>query len=429
MSQSSPYHGFELPSGTRVRVAEMPWMESVSAGVWAGVGGRHDPARLSGLAHFAEHMVFQGTKRRTARRLNTEVESVGGSMDAYTSEDHTAFFVRGPAEHFPRFADVLFDLYQHSIFNPDTVKKEREVIAEEIAMYREQPNQHVEDLLCRTVWPRHPLGLPIAGDEKSLERIEAESLKEHARKYFGAANSVISIAGRVEVKQVRELLGKVLPEGLAKDSRPPSRPFKLKAARRPSVVSETRDLDQVQLALAFHAPGRKSRALPALRLLNVILGENTSSRLWSELREKRGLCYDSGSDITSLEETGLLHIYAGVDPDKLERVFAIIFKTLKSLAEKAVSPAALKAAVEYSIGSSRMAMESVSHRMTIMAESELFYGHAVDVEGMHARLRGVTPEQVRKVAAEILRPGRLTVALVGPETDHAMIKESAMRIL
>lgn len=423
------YHRFELPSGTRVRIAEMPWMESVSAGVWAGVGGRHDPARLSGLAHFAEHMVFQGTPRRTARRLNTDVESVGGSMDAYTSEDHTAFYVRGPAEHFARFSDVLFDLYQNSLFDAGTVIKEREVIAEELAMYREQPNQHVEDLLCRTVWPKHPLGLPIAGTEKSLERIHSEALKTHAGKYFGAGNSVISIAGRVEAAQVRELFGKILPAGLPPDVRPPHKPFRLRAARRPSIVSETRDLDQVQLAMAFHAPSRNSSALPALRLLNVILGENTSSRLWSELREKRGLCYDSGSDITSLEETGLLHLYAGVDPDKLGRVLDIIFKTLRNLAEKAVSPAALRAAAEYAIGSSRMAMESTSHQMTMMAESELFHGRVISLEAMHARLRAVTAEQIRRTAAAIFRPGRLTVALVGPETSHKDVEAAALKWL
>lgn len=423
------YHRFELSSGTRVRIAEMPWMESVSAGVWAGVGGRHDPARLSGLAHFAEHMVFQGTPRRTARRLNTDVESIGGSMDAYTSEDHTAFYVRGPAEHFARFSDVLFDLYQNSLFDAGTVIKEREVISEEIAMYREQPNQHVEDLLCRTVWPKHPLGLPIAGTEKSLERIHSAALKNHAGKYFGAGNSVISIAGRVEAAQVREILGKILPAGLPPDVRPPKKLFRLRAARRPSIVSETRDLDQVQLALAFHAPGRNSHALPALRLLNVILGENTSSRLWAELREKRGLCYDSGSDITSLEETGLLHLYAGVDPDKLGRVLDITFKILRSLAEKAVSPATLRAAAEYSIGSSRMAMESTSHQMTMMAESELLFGRMISPDAMHARLRAVTAEQIRRTAAAIFRPGRLTVALVGPETSHSDVEAAALKWL
>lgn len=419
------YHLFNLPGGTPVCVAEMPWMESVSTGLWAGVGGRHDPARLTGLAHFAEHMVFQGTKRRTARRLNKDVESIGGSMDAYTSEDHTAFFIRGPGPEFPRFMDVLLDLYQHSVFDSDTVKKERDVIAEEISMYREQPSQHVEDLLCRTVWPKHPLGKPIAGTEQSLDRIGAESLKGHAQKYFGSGNSVISVAGRITVEEVREVLTKQLPHGLPSDSKPVLRPFHLPPRRTAAVVSEERDIDQVQLALAFHAPGRMERSQPALRLLNVLLGENTSSRLWIELREKRGLCYDAGSDITALQETGLLHLYAGIDPDKIQKVLKVIFTELKSLAEKPVRASALKAAVDFSIAASRMALESTSHQMTMMAESVLLYGRMIELEAVHRKLRAVTPEQVRRIAAAIFRPGRLTAAMVGPEIDHKLITDAA----
>ncbi len=422
------YHLFNLPQGTPVCVAEMPWMESVSTGIWAGVGGRHDPSRLTGLAHFAEHMVFQGTKRRTARRLNREVEARGGSMDAYTSEDHTAFFVRGPGCNFAGFMDVLLDLYQNSIFDRDVVKKERDVIAEEISMYREQPSQHVEDLLCRTVWPKHPLGLPIAGTEKSIDRIGADSLKAHAHKYFGSGNSVISIAGRITVEEVREVIGRLLPAGLPKDAPPPSRLFSATARRIPSVVSEVREIDQVQLALAFHAPGRLDHTQPALRLLNVLLGENTSSRLWIELREKRGLCYDAGSDLTALQETGLLHLYAGVDPDKIQQVLKVIFTELKKLAEKPVSAAALRAAVDFSVHASRMALESTSHQMTMMAESVLLYGRMVDLEQVHRKLQAVTPEQVRRIAATLFRPGRLTAAMVGPELDHQLIVKAA-RIL
>ena len=418
------YQIFNLPSGTPVCVAEMPWMESVSTGIWAGVGGRHDPARLSGLAHFAEHMVFQGTKRRTARRLNREVESAGGSMDAYTSEDHTAFFVRGPGEQFAGFMDVLLDLYQNSIFDENTVKKERDVIAEEISMYREQPSQHVEDLLCRTVWPKHPLGQPIAGTEQSLERIRGDVLKSHANKYFGAGNSVITVAGRITTGEVRTALARLLPDGLPRDARPPCRTFKPAGRRTPSVVSEARDIDQVQLALAFHAPGRLDSTQPALRLLNVLLGENTSSRLWLELREKRGLCYDAGSDITALQETGLLHLYAGVDPDKFDKVLKVVFTELRRLATKAVSPSALRAAVDFSIASSRMAMESTSHQMTMMAESQLLYGRQIEMESVHRRLRAVTPEQVRRTAAAIFRPGRLTAAMVGPEIDHRLVVDA-----
>ena len=419
------YHLFNLPRGTPVCVAEMPWMESVSTGIWAGVGGRHDPMRLTGLAHFAEHMVFQGTKRRTARRLNRDVEGHGGSMDAYTSEDHTAFFVRGPGCNFARFMDVLLDLYQHSIFDREVVKKERDVIAEEISMYREQPSQHVEDLLCRTVWPQHPLGMPIAGTEKSIDRIGAESIKAHAHKYFGFGNSVISVAGRITVEEVRKVLANLLPADLPPDSPPPRRPFNLTPRRTPSVVSEARDIDQVQLALAFHAPGRLERAQPALRLLNVLLGENTSSRLWIELREKRGLCYDAGSDLTALHETGLLHIYAGIDPDKIAQVLKVVFTELKRLAEKPVSPSALRAAVDFSVHASRMALESTSHQMTMMAESVLLYGRMVDLGQVHRKLQAVTPEQVRRTAAAIFRPGRLTAAMVGPEMDHQVIMKAA----
>ena len=419
------YHLFKLPHGTPVCVAEMPWMESVSTGIWAGVGGRHDPVRLTGLAHFAEHMIFQGTKRRSARRLNREVEGHGGTMDAYTCEDHTAFFVRGPGGNFARFMDVLLDIYQNSIFDGEVVKKERDVIAEEISMYREQPSQHVEDLLCRTVWPRHPLGMPIAGTEKSIDRIGAEDIKSHVYKYFGSGNSVISVAGRITVEEVRKVLTRSLPSDLPVDSKPGRRPFRLTPRRTPAVVSETRDTDQVQLALAFHAPGRLDPAQHALRLLSVILGENTSSRLWTELRENRGLCYDAGSDVNTVQETGLLDIHAGIDPDKIELVLKVIFTELRKLAEKPISAAALRAAVDYSIHASRMALESTSHQMTMMAESVLLYDRMHDLDLVHRKLMAVTPGQIRRIAAAIFRPGRLTAAMVGPELNHQLIVNAA----
>ena len=423
------YHFFRLPGGLRVCVAEMPWLESVSAGVWAGVGGRHDPEPMSGLAHFAEHMVFQGTKRRTARRLNTDVESVGGSMDAYTSEDHTAFFVRGPAEHFDRFADVLLDLYRHSVFRVENVNKEREVISEEIAMYREQPQQHVEDLLCRAVWPDHALGRPIAGTEDSLRAIHATALRKHAARFYGSKNSVISVAGRITVDEVKKVLGALPGAELPEGAKPPAGNFKAKARREPVITADTRDIDQVSLALAFHAPGRRAAEAPALRLLNVLLGENTSSRLWAELRERRGLCYDAGSDITTLHETGLLHIYAGVDPDKLDRTMDVVCRELRKLAEKPVSAAALRAAVAYSTGSSRLSMESNSSQMTMMAECMLLHGRMLKAEDIHAKLRTVTPEEVRALAASIFQPGKLTIAMVGPKTDTAALRGRAAAAL
>lgn len=392
----------------------MPWMESVSLGIWTGVGGRHDPASMSGLAHFAEHMVFKGTKRRSARQLNRDVESVGGSMDAYTSEDHTSFFIRGPAERLPNFADVLLDLYRHSRFLATDVKREREVISEEIAMYREQPAQQVEDLLWRTAWPSHPLGRPIAGTDESLANITSTALKLHAQSWFGSRNTVFSAAGRVTLEEVKEAIESSAVDSLAPGRKPPLRAFKPKPRRDTAVICENRDIDQVQLAVAIHAPGRHSPDAPTLRLLNVLLGENTSSRLWSSLREDLGLCYDVGSDITSLHDTGLLHIFAGVDPDKLERALKTLRSELLSLAAKPVSRRTLSEALEYTTASIRMALETPSSHMTSMAECLLFHGRWIPIDDYYRRLEAVTPEAIHALAKSLFQPGNLTLALVGP---------------
>ena len=390
-------------------------------GLWAGVGGRHDPAQLGGLAHFVEHMIFKGTTRRTARRLNLDVESVGGSMDAYTSEDHTAFYVRGPAEHFARFTDVLLDIYQNSKFDAADVKKEREVIAEEIAMYKEQPQQQAEDLLWQTAWPAHALGRPIAGNEASLEKINKTALRSHAATWFGRKNTVISVAGKITLEEVKKVLEARLPAGLPEGKRPPHRSFRQTLRRAPAFALDDRKIDQVQLGLAFHTPGRQSDESPVLRLLNVLLGENTSSRLWSELRESRGLCYDVSSDLTSLHDTGLLHIFAGVDPEKLHHSLTLILRELRKFAEKPVSRVALKGAIAYATGSSRMAAESPVSQMTNMAECLLFFGRYLPHEQYHERLRAVTPDAVQSLARRLFQPGNLHAVCVGPAGDQAAL--------
>ena len=418
------HHTLKLKTGETLCIAEMPHMESVSLGIWAGVGGRHDPAEMGGLAHFVEHMIFKGTKRRTARRLNADVESVGGSMDAYTSEDHTAFFVRGPGEHFARFADVLFDIYRHSVFQAGDVQREREVIAEEIAMYKEQPQQQAEDLLWRTAWPNHPLGRPIAGTEESLQRINARALRGHAVEWFGRKNTVISVAGRIEAPHVRATIEKLLAGGLPPGRTPRTKNFPVaKLPRAPRLAIEQREIDQVQIALAFHIPGRCSSDSPALRLLNILLGENTSSRLWSALREDLGLCYDVGSDLTSLHEAGLLHIYAGVDPDKLPKALRVLMRELRRLVEKGVTARDLKAACEYATGASRMSLEVPGSVMTGMAECLLFFGRYIPLDEYHRRLRAITPAHIHALAKKTFHAANLTAAFVGPVPEKPALEK------
>lgn len=291
-------------------------------------------------------------------------------------------------------------------------------------MYKEQPQQQVEELLWRAAWLDHPLGRPIAGTVDSLQRIHARALREHAGLWFGRRNTIISVAGRIEPQEAKKLLEKLLGHGLHAGRRPRSRPFALKKpARKPGVLVEKREIDQVQLALAIRAPGRMSEHAPVLRLLNVLLGENTSSRLWARLREDHGLCYDVGSDLTTLHETGLLHIFAGVDPDKLGRSLTVIMRELSRLVEKGVTARALKGAVEYAIGSSRMAMEAPGAQMTGMAECLLFYGRWIPINDHYKLLRAVTAQQIHTLARSMFQPGLMTAAFVGPVDSEKAVAD------
>ncbi len=405
----------ELPRGERLAVAEMPWMESVSFGIFVGVGSRHDPARCSGLAHFAEHLFFKGTRRFPARKLSLEIERLGGSADAFTSEEHTCFYIRGPAESFPRFAELLLDMFLDSTFPHEEVEREREVISEEISMYQEQAPSRVEDLLCHTMWPGHPLGRPISGDEASLRRIRREDLVRHARTHYGRANAVLAVAGKVEAVNAAEILSELIARRFPPGRRPahrlgPRRQF----GKGPKWKCERREIEQTQIALAVHAPGRQGTAPQVMKILNVLAGENTSSRLWHQLREKRGWCYQVESEATSLSDTGLFQVFAGVDPTNTAKAVRLIWKELRRFAEKPVPQRDLDHAISYTLGSGRLSFENTASLMLWIGESLLFHGHILSVEESQKRLASVTREQIQRLSQRLFQSGNLGVAIVGP---------------
>src|SRR5687768_12166627 len=191
------YEVTRLPNGARVASVCMPYMRSVSVGVWAGVGGRHESAEHSGMSHFLEHLLFKGTKRRTARQITVAVEGVGGYLNAFTTEDHTAYYAKAGVEHFDRLCDVLGDMYVDSTFPETEIEREREVVREEILMYRDQPAQHAQELLTSTLWPKHPLGRPITGTVETISHLSADKIQEFHRRNYNAANTIVTVAGRV----------------------------------------------------------------------------------------------------------------------------------------------------------------------------------------------------------------------------------------
>ena len=418
--KATEYVTAALPNGLRAAVAEMPFMESVSLGIWANVGSRHESAQLSGIAHFVEHMVFKGTKNRTARQLTQEVEAAGGCIDAYTMADQTCYHIKGPAEAFPRFLDVLADVYQNAVFSEDDVEREREVIREEIVMYREQPNQHIEDLLGLAAWPDSPLGRPITGTEESITRISHESMHTFTRENYTGPQSVVSVAGRVSTGDVLPRLETMLGS-LPGDKA--SLAQTLNGTEGPRVLFDQRDTEQVQIALGFPCPGRFDDRHEALKLLEVLLGGSMSSRLWQKLREDRGLCYEVQADLLTLDDTGLFQVYAGVDARNVEESLRLVLAELRDLANNGPGEQELKEACHYAIGTQRVALENTSSQMMWAGESLLNYGKVIDPADARAALAAVTPDHVRLAAHDCLSPENLAAAFVGNASGTSAIEE------
>ena len=415
-----PYRLTKLPNGVRLASVEMPYMKSVSVGFWAAIGGRHETAQHSGISHFIEHLLFKGTKRRTAKKITESVESLGGYLNAFTTEDHTCYYARAAAQHLPHLCDVLADMYLESRFAPAEIEREREVIREEILMYRDQPAQHVQELLTETMWPGHPLGRALTGTVETIGRMKRTHLLDYQRRHYNGATTIVTVAGPVDHARVVALLTPLLarlPRGRAPRflrSRPEQ------GAARLSLY--TQETEQTHLAMGFHAVGRSDERRFALKLLSVILGENMSSRLFQKLRERHGFCYSVQSGMVTLADTGSIHISAGLDAANLEKAVRLILRELENICHKAPSRTELKKAQDYTIGQTFMGLESTSNQIMWMGESLLAYNRILCPVETERKLLAVTPAEVQRVACHCLSPARLAVAIVGPVKDEAKVR-------
>lgn len=414
------YQVTRLPNGARIASVEMPHMRSVSVGVWTGVGGRHERAEESGVSHFLEHLLFKGTKRRSARQISTAVEGVGGYLNAFTTEDHTCYYAKAGAQHFARLADVLGDMYLHSMFPPEEIEREREVIREEILMYRDQPAHHAQELLTATLWPGHPLGRPLTGTVETVSHLTRARLRAFQKEYYCGANTVITVAGRIPhaeaVAAIAPWASRLARGKRPRHLRPPALP------RRPSVSLHTHETEQTHLAMGFHAWGRRDDRRFALKMLSVVLGENMSSRLFQKLRERHGFCYSIASGMLALADTGALHISAGLDPSRLEPAIRMILREIESLASRGPKSSELRMARDYTIGQTLMGLESTTSQMMWMGESILGYGAILSPGEIERRILAITPACVQGVAREVRERGRLSIAVVGPLKDSGSIE-------
>jgi len=418
------YQTTTLSNGLVVGSAYLPNALSVAAGIWCRAGSRHERAAENGVAHFVEHMVFKGTKRRSARRISMDIEGVGGELNAYTAEDHTCYHVWLPAKWFARGMRVLADMYCNAELKERAFENEREVIFEEIEMYRENPGQHVEDLLSRALWRKHALARPITGTEKSLTALTPEVLSKWIAERHVGANTLVAVAGPIPhhavVSQIESLLGQ-LPAGRRATA------TKVKALDEPwnkdAWQTEERDLAQLHAGLAFRGPSRSDDKRFAFKLLNVVLGETMGSRLFQALRERRAACYHVQSGVEVFGDAGVLDIFTGLDRSKAESAITLLFGELNKLRSSVISAAELKDACEYVLGSQQLWFESVSNQMSWVGESLLGGREIADPIESQIRVKKVTAAEIRSLARQVFQKSRMGGAAVGSDLKDVDVCE------
>jgi predicted Zn-dependent peptidase len=410
----------KLSNGTRLATFEMPHMQSVALGVWAGVGGRFEPRELSGISHFIEHLMFKGTPRRTAKQITETVEGLGGYLNAFTTEDHTCYYAKAAGQHLGTLCDVLGDMYLDSTFEEQEIEREREVIREEIMMYRDNPAQHAQEVLSETMWPKHPLGRPLTGTVDSIAKIDRGMLKGFMKENYTGHTTVVTAAGNVKHEELVGHMSKQLsrlPVGRA--------PRYVRGRFRggkPRVSLVNQATEQTHLAMGFYAFGRSDERRFALKLLSVILGENMSSRLFQRLREQHGFCYSVQTGMVALSDAGLINIYAGLDTAKLEKAVRMIFREIEKICKRAPGRQELQKAQDYTVGQTLLGLESTTNQMMFMGESVLGYRKVLDPKDIETRLMAVTTEDVREVACYCLDKARLGLAVVGPLKNEEEIR-------
>ncbi len=399
-------------SGLAVVTAEMPHMASVAVGVWVGVGSRFEPSVLCGVSHFIEHLLFKGTRHRSAKQISQDIEGIGGYLNAFTTEENTCFYSKACHHRFKDLLEVLMDMFLNSKFDPAEIDKERNVIKEELAMYLDQPHQHVQELLNETLWPDHPLGRPLTGTEQTLDAMtRAQIVGYHRANYLGQT-TLVAAAGNLEHGHVAKAVARYarhMIEGHSPAFVPAS-----SRQRQPRIRLFTKATEQTQLALGIHTCSRHDERRFALRLLNTLLGENMSSRLFQVVREDHGLAYSICSSLGFFADAGVLNISAGLETENTEKAFKLIMREIRRATQSLPSPAELRRARDYVIGQLDLSLENTENQMMWMGEQWLGYGKVFSLNEIRRGFLHVRASEIRAAARDFFRPERMSLALVSP---------------
>jgi len=409
-----------LPGGLRVITESVPSVRSVSFGVWVGVGSRDESPALAGATHYLEHLLFKGTPRRDAMEISAALDAVGGELNAFTGKEYTCYYARVLDTDLPLAVDVVADMVLSSLVAAADVDGERGVILEEIAMHDDEPGDAVHDAFARTLLGDSPLGRPILGTVASIEGLSRTAIRRWYRRRYTSADIVIAAAGNLDhAAVVRQVKAAMRTAGvLTDDGQAPARArIGGRVARsRPGASLTSRRTEQANLVLGMPSLARTDERRFALGVLNAALGGGMSSRLFQEVREKRGLAYSVYSYSEQYAETGMFGVYAGCLPGKVDQVLALCRDELAKVAEHGITDEELARGIGQMRGSLVLGMEDTGSRMSRLGKSELVYDELMPIDEVLRRIGAVTLDDVRAVAAEVLS-ARPTLAVIGPFDD------------
>jgi len=399
-----------LPNGLIVLTERMEHMRSVAMGVWIKSGSRCEPAETNGISHFVEHMLFKGTRSRTAQHIAREMDSIGGNLDAFTGKETICFNVKSLADHVPIALDVLSDLVLNPVFADNDIERERGVILEEIKIDEDNPDVLVHELFTQSFWRDHPLGWPILGTSETVARLDQKNLFDYHGDRFHGGNMVFSAAGNLDHDHFAEAVSakfSSLAGGATLHELGAPEP----TAR--IVMRNKRSLEQVQICLGVPAPRITDESRYATLILNTVLGGGMSSRLFQTIREERGMAYSIYSDLSPYRDTGTLCVYAGTSAGKALQVLDLILGEFARLKQEPLTQEELTRAKDQVKGNILLGLESSNARMANLARQEMYFRQFITVDEIIARIDEVEAAQVQAMAQKLFDPTRIAVTLLG----------------
>jgi predicted Zn-dependent peptidase len=399
-----------LQNGIRIVTESMPYVRSVSLGIWIGSGSRAERGAENGISHFIEHMVFKGTKNRSAEEIARSVDSVGGGLDAFTSKELVSFNTKVLDEHLPVAFDVLADLVQNPLFREADIEKEKGVILEEIKMEADQPEFVLHETFISNFWKGHPLGKPILGTKETVKKFTPELVNEFYSRIYAPSNILITAAGNLDhddiVKLVRSKF-EDFPErgGLPADLTP--------KAHAPLILKKKDSLEQVHITMGVPAYRLAHELRFPLYVLNTVLGGGMSSRLFQNIREKQGLAYAVYSELNLFSDTGCFTVYAGTAAETAKQVVTSVVQEFRNLNEALIGEDELRRAKDHLKGSLMLSLESTSSRMSNLARQELYFDRFMSLDEMLDSIESVTASEVQMVAQECFGSDNIALAMLG----------------